>query len=210
MKPGRPALRQRRDRRPFATATVLVAAILLLTSGYFWLIGAGRGVPPQAAIGGPFELVQGDGQTVTDRSFRGKYLLIYFGYTSCEDVCPVTLSSMAAALDILGRRADQIQPLFITVDPERDTPPVVQRYASAFTPQLIGLTGSSEAVGRVTDAYRLGGVVRHAGPDLAHYVVDHNSVVYLVGPDGRYIAPIRADQAGPAMATAIGRHIPNG
>lgn len=208
MKPGQSALRQRRERRPFATAAVLVAAILLLASGYFWLIGAGRGTPPQAAIGGPFELVQGDGQTVTDRSFRGRYLLIYFGYTSCEDVCPVTLTSMAAALDILGRRANQIQPLFITVDPERDTPPVVQRYASAFMPQLVGLTGSPEAVRRVTDAYRLGGVVRHAGSDLAHYIVDHNSVVYLVGPDGRYIAPIRADQAGPAMATAVGRYVP--
>ena len=102
MKPGRPALRRRRDHRPFATAAVVVAAILLLASGYFWLIGAGRGLPPQAQIGGPFELVQGDGQTVTDRSFRGKYLLIYFGYTSCQDVCPVTLTSMTAALEILG------------------------------------------------------------------------------------------------------------
>ena len=210
MKPGRPALRRRRDHRPFATAAVVVAAILLLASGYFWLIGAGRGLPPQAQIGGPFELVQGDGQTVTDRSFRGKYLLIYFGYTSCQDVCPVTLTSMTAALEILGRRADQIQPLFITVDPERDTPPVMQRYVSAFMPQLIGLTGSPEAVRRVADAYRLGGVVRHAGPDPSHYAVDHSSVVYLVGPDGRYIAPIRADQAGPAMAVAIGRRVPNG
>ena len=177
MKPGRPAVRKQRNRGPFATAAVLVAAILLLASGYFWLIGAGRGMPPQAQIGGPFELVQGDGQTVTDRSLRGKYLLIYFGYTSCEDICPVTLSSMTAALEILGRRADQIQPLFITVDPERDTPPVVQRYASAFMPQLIGLTGSPEAVRKVADAYRLGGLVCRAGPDLAHYAVDHISVI---------------------------------
>jgi protein SCO1/2 len=208
MKPGRPALRQRRDRKPFATAAVLVAAILLLASGYSWLIGAGRGMPSRAAIGGPFELVQGDGQTVTDRSFRGKYLLVYFGYTSCEDVCPVTLTSMAAALEILGRRADRIQPLFITVDPARDTPPVVQRYTRAFMPQLVGLTGSPEAVSGVADAYRLGGVVRHAGAELAHYAIDHNSVIYLVGPDGRYIAPIKADQAGPAMATAIGHYVP--
>ena len=208
MKPGRPPVRQRRDRGPFATAAVVAAAILLLASGYFWLIGAGRGMPPRAAIGGPFELVQGDGKTVTDRSLRGKYLLIYFGYTSCEDVCPVTLTSMAAALDILGRRGDQIQPLFITVDPERDTPSVMQRYVSAFMPQLIGLTGSPEAVRRAADAYRIGGVVRHAGPDLAHYVVDHNSVIYLVGPDGRYIAPIRADLTEGSMAAAIGRYVP--
>ena len=208
MKPGRPPVRQRRDRGPFATAAVVAAAILLLASGYFWLIGAGRGMPPRAAIGGPFELVQGDGKTVTDRSFRGKYLLIYFGYTSCEDVCPVTLTSMAAALDILGRRGDQIQPLFITVDPERDTPSVMQRYVSAFMPQLIGLTGSPEAVRRAADAYRIGGVVRHAGPDLAHYAVDHNSVIYLVGPDGRYIAPIRADLTDGPMAAAIGRYVP--
>ncbi len=208
MKPGQAALRKQRDRRPLAALAAVAAVLLLLASGYFWLIGAGRGAPPRAAVGGPFELVQGDGRTVTDRSFRGKYLLIYFGYTSCEDVCPTTLASMAAALDILGRRAGPIQPLFITVDPERDTPPAVQRYASAFMPQLIGLTGSSEAVRKAADAYRLGGVARHAGPDLAHYAIDHNSVVYLVGPDGRYIAPIRADLAGPAMAAAIGHYIP--
>ena len=107
----------------------------------------------------------------------------------------------------MGRRADQIQPLFITVDPERDTPPVVQRYASAFMPQLIGLTGSLEAVRKVTNAYRLGGVVRHAGPDPAHYAVDHNSVVYLVGPDGRYVSPIRADLTASALAVAIARNV---
>ncbi len=207
MKPGQTARRKQRSRQPFATVGILAVALLMLASGYFWLVGAGRGAPTQAAIGGPFELVQGDGQMVTDRSFRGKYLLIYFGYTQCEDVCPTTLASMAAALDALGRRADEIQPLFITIDPERDTPPVVQRYASGFTPRLIGLTGSPGAVRKVADAYRIGSVARHGDVVPARYIVDHSSVVYLVGPDGRYIAPIRADQAGPAMAAAIGRYV---
>ena len=208
MQSGRAARRKQDDRRTIATAGVLVAALLMLASGYFWLVGAGRGTPPRAVIGGPFELVQGDGQTVTDRSFPGKYLLIYFGYTSCEDVCPTTLASVASALDALGRKADQIQPLFISVDPERDTPLVVQRYANGFTPRLVGLTGSPGEVRKVADAYRVSSVIRRDDTAPGRYDVDHSSVVYLVGPDERYIAPIRADQAGPAMAEAIKRYIP--
>ena len=208
MQPGRAARRKQNDRRTLATAGVLVAALLMLASGYFWLVGAGGGTSPRTAIGGPFEMVQGNGQPVTDRSFRGKYLLIYFGYTSCEDVCPTTLASLALALDALGRRADQIQPLFISLDPERDTPPVVQRYASAFTPRLIGLTGSPGETRRVADAYRVSSAIRRDDAGSGRYVVDHSSVVYLIGPDGRYVAPIRADEAGLAMAASIGRYVP--
>lgn len=198
----------RSDHRPLATALGLVAALLLLASGYLWLLGAGERVPSGvAAIGGPFGLVQGDGQHVTDRSFRGKYLLIYFGYTSCRDVCPTTLTSLAAAIDALGDKADRVQPLFITVDPRRDTPAVVRQYASSFMPQLIGLTGTPDAVRRAADEYRISSVVHRAGPEPEGYAVDHTSVIFLVGPDGRYIAPIRADNTAPIMAKAIARYL---
>jgi protein SCO1/2 len=205
-KPGRAARRMIRDRVSFAKLAGLVAGLLLLASGYLWVIDAG--MPSRtASIGGPFKLVQGDGRQVTDQSFRGKYLLIYFGYTSCRDVCPITLASMATALDDLGETASKVQPLFITVDPDRDTPSVVQRYASLFTPKLVGLTGLPNEIRKVADEYRVSSVIHHGGTDPAHYVVDHSSVIYLVGPDGRYIAPIRADEPGAGMARIITGHL---
>ncbi len=208
MKAGRATRRKHRDSTALVAGTGVVAALLLLASAYLWLIGAGPGRPSQtAAIGGLFALVQGDGKPVTDRSFRGKYLLIYFGYTSCRDVCPITLNTMAAALDVLGEKASQVQPLFITVDPQRDTPPVVRKYASSFTPLLIGLTGTSNEVRKVGDEYRVSTITHHAGTDPASYVVDHSSVIYLVGPDGRYIAPIRADETSAALAITIARYL---
>ena len=204
-KPGRAARRKSRDRASFAKMAGLVATLLLLASGYLWLIGAGT--PPRtAAIGGPFQLVQGDGTPVTDRSFPGKYLLIYFGYTSCRDVCPTTLTNVAAAFDDLGTKADQVQPLFITVDPDRDTRSVVQNYATHFTPRLVGLTGEPSEVRKVADEYRVSSV-RHGDAGSAHYEVDHSSVLYLMGPDGRFIAPIRADESPSGMARTIAGHL---
>lgn len=204
MKPGRAVQRQQRDRKALVLAACLAAVLLLLASGYLWLVGAGSRT---VAIGGPFELTQGDGRPVTDRSFRGKYLLIYFGYTSCQDVCPSTLTSLAAALDRLGERASLVQPVFITVDPRRDTPDVVRAYAASFTPRLIGLTGTADQVRQVSREYRISSVVHHAGPKPERYAVDHSSVLHLVGPDGRYIAPIRADETADAMAMTIARYL---
>ena len=183
----------------------LVAILLLLASGYLWLIGAGT-TPRTAAIGGPFQLVQGDGHPVTDRSFPGKYLLIYFGYTSCRDVCPTTLTTVAAALDDLGTKADRVQPLFITIDPARDTPSVVQDYANRFTPRLVGLTGEVGAIHKVADEYRVSSV-RHGDAGAAQYEVDHSSVLYLMAPDGHFIAPIRADESASEMARSIAGHL---
>ena len=179
------------------------AALLLLTSGYMWLTGIDRAQP---TIGGPFALTQDDGQPATDRSFRGKYLLIYFGYTSCRDVCPLTLASVAGALDSLGAKADGVQPLFITVDPHRDTAAVMHPYVAAFSPRLIGLTGAPAALRQVAREYRVT-AVRHSGGDPQDYRVDHSSVLYLVGPDGRYLAPIRADASSASIAQDLARYL---
>lgn len=203
---GRAGRRRQRDRGAYALATGIAAVLLLLAGGYLRLLGAG-GAPRDAAIGGPFALVAGDGRPVTDRSFRGKFLLIYFGYTACRDVCPLTLAAVAAALDRLGARAAEVQPLFVTVDPGRDTPDVVRAYAASFTPRLVGLTGTPDQIARVLQEYRVSSVVHRAGPLPARYAVDHSSVLYLVGPDGRYLAPIRADAPADAMASAIARRL---
>jgi len=122
----------------YAIIGLLVALLLLGIGGFLWLNGEAGG----PVVGGPFTLVSGDGHTVTDRDFRGKYLLVYFGYTYCPDVCPTTLNAVAGALDKLGSTADRLQPLFITVDPRRDTPEVIKQYTAAFSPRLLGLTGT--------------------------------------------------------------------
>ncbi len=205
---GGAARRTLRDRASLAKLAGVTAVLLLLASGCLWLIGS-RPLRT-AAIGGPFRLVQGDGRQVTDQSFRGQYLLIYFGYTSCQDVCPTTLASVATALDELGEAASRVQPLFITVDPGHDTPPVVERYVSLFAPKvvrLVGLTGTADEIHKVLGEYRVSSVARHGDADSGRYGVDHSSVLYLVGPDGRYIAPIRADEPAAAMARTIASHL---
>ena len=141
-------------------------------------------------IGGPFELVDQQGAPVTDKTFSGRYMLIYFGYGFCPDVCPTELANMAAALDALGSKSENIQPLFITVDPERDTPEFLADYVVNFHPRLIGLTGTPEQVKTAAKAYKV--YYAKAGkPGEADYLMDHTSFVYLMGPDGRFLSLFR-------------------
>ena len=197
-----PAERGPSNNTVYAIIGLLVTLMLLATGGYMFLAGS----PPAAlTVGGPFTLIDGDGKTVTDRTWRGKYMLVYFGYTFCPDVCPTTLSAVADALDKLGSKADLIQPLFITVDPRRDTPPVVKQYAAAFGPRVIGLTGSPEQIAAAAKAYRVYYAEHRTGPGPDEYSMDHSSVLYLMGPDGRFIQPVRADQSGPELAAVLGK-----
>ncbi len=158
-------------------------------------------------IGGPFTLLDGNGHIVTDRDFRGRYLLVYFGYTFCPDVCPTTLNEVAAAFDKLGAKADKLRAVFITVDPARDTPKVVGEYAAAFSPRIEGLTGTPEQIETVAREYRVYYAPRKAGAAGGGYTGDHSSILYLMGPDGRFVVPIRTDQTGEAMAAEIGKHL---
>jgi protein SCO1/2 len=182
---------------------VLIAVLLLGTGTFLWLSRGGTA----SLIGGPFSLEDGSNRQVTDRDFRGKYMLIYFGYTFCPDVCPTTLTDMADALDRLGPKADLLQPLFITVDPRRDTPAVVKQYAAAFGPRLIGLTGSPEQIAQVAKEYRVYYAEHRTGPGPGDYTMDHSSILYLMGPDGSFIAPIRADESAAAMAAEIAKYV---
>lgn len=140
-----------------------------------------------AAIGGPFALVDQNGRPVTDKDFRGRHMLVYFGFTNCPDVCPAALQIMAAALDKIGPHAHQrVASVFVTVDPDRDTPAVLSDYLSSF-PGTVGLTGSADAVRSAATAYRV--YFKRAKDDgsSAAYTVDHTSIIYLMGPDGRFI-----------------------
>src|SRR6516162_7322377 len=137
-------------------------------------------------IGGPFDLTDHDGQRRTDADFRGKLVLIYFGYTHCPDVCPTELQAMSLALDTLGTAGDAVQPLFITVDPERDTPSHLADYVTSFHPRLVALTGQHSAIQKVALSYKVY-FARTSAAEGGNYTVDHTGFIYLVGKDGRYL-----------------------
>jgi protein SCO1 len=188
------------------TVAGVALAVLLIGSGAFMWLG-GNGGAGGASIGGPFTLTEGSGKQVTDRDFRGKYLLVYFGYTYCPDVCPTTLNEVAAAMDKLGPKAARLQPLFITVDPGRDTPDVVKSYTAAFSPKLIGLTGTEAQIASVAREYRVYYAINRSDKNSTNYSVDHSSVLYLMGPDGKFIAPIRTDETGAEIAATISKYV---
>jgi protein SCO1/2 len=193
-------------------AGLLVVILLAASGGMMWLVqhpsdDASLG---GVSIGGPFALTDGNGKPVTDRDYRGKFMLVYFGYTFCPDVCPTTLNDVALALDKLGPRAAELQPLFITVDPKRDTPAVVKQYAAAFSPRLIGLTGDDAQIKTVAREYRVYYAEHRTGPGPGDYSMDHSSLLYLMGPDGAFVAPIRADAGADAIAADLARRLPAG
>lgn len=190
-------------RTPYAMIGVLMAVLLIGTGAWLFL---SSGQPLGGlAVGGPFALTDGDGRPVTDKTWRGQYMLVYFGYTFCPDVCPTTLNNVADALDKLGAKAARVQPLFITIDPKRDTPPVVKQYAAAFGNRVIGLTGTAEQIAAVAKAYRVYYAEHRTGTGPNDYSMDHSSVLYLMGPDGNFVAPVRADQSAAEMAAALAK-----
>jgi len=168
---------------------LLIAA---LAGGLLWhesetVPGLGRSViTGQADVGGPFRLTDQNGKAVSDADFRGRYMLIYFGYSFCPDVCPTTLSVMAQALDKLGGESRRVTPIFITIDPERDTPQVLGDYMKAFGPNFVGLTGSAAAIKDVEKKYRVYAVKKPL--EKGAYGMDHSSVLYLMGPNGKIIS----------------------
>jgi len=196
-----------RHRTVIALLFAAVALFFVASGAALWLASAPRAAPVTGSIGGPFRLEEGDGKVVTDQDFHGKYLLIYFGYTLCPDACPTTLQSVAVALSALGAKAHELQPLFITVDPKRDTPTVMARYTAAFSPQIIGLSGDAADITAVEKEYKVQAIITKTGPGPDDYAIDHSSVLYLMGPDGKFVALLRADATGPELAQAISHHL---
>lgn len=150
-------------------------------------------VEGSAAIGGPFTLQSHTGAEVTEQVLLGHYSLVYFGFTFCPDICPMTLQIVADAIELLpGQKSDLVQPLFITLDPERDTAEIMSSYVSNFHPRMIGLTGSTEQVKQAADAYRVFYRNTPIG-DEGDYTVDHSGFLYLMNRSGRYIDHFRKD-----------------
>lgn len=138
-------------------------------------------------VGGPFELTDHTGHVRTERDFRGRLMLVYFGFTYCPDICPTDLQAIGQALDKLGRDGERVQPLFVTVDPERDTAQHLAEYVPLFHPRLIGLTGSLDAVRKAADAYKVYFAKVPIGKEAGDYTVDHTAFIYLMDRDGNYL-----------------------
>lgn len=173
---------------------VILFAVLLLTlaaglGGYAWMSQRldgqqGSGV---ALVGGPFTMTDQNGRRVTEKDFLGKHMLVFFGYTYCPDICPTELQVMMAALDQLGPDAEKVQPVFVSIDPARDTPEVMKAYVENFGSRLIGLTGSPEEVVAMAKAYRAYYAKSGDTSSPDAYLMDHSSIIYLMGTDGRFV-----------------------
>lgn len=151
-------------------------------------------------IGGPFTLIDPHDRIVTNRNLLGRYVLVYFGYTGCPDVCPTTLNAVSQAIRLLGAKAQKVQPVFITIDPAHDTPKVLGQYVASFSPSLIGLTGSLAALRSVENAYH---VIVRFGPDG----IDHSAVLYLMAPDGAFLAPLPANSSAATIAADLNHYL---
>ena len=162
-----------------------------------------------ARIGGPFTLTNQDGRTVTDKSFAGRYPIVYFGYTFCPDACPTDMGAIAAGLKQVEAsdpaKAAKVVPVFISVDPARDTPPVLKQFVGAFHPRAVGLTGSPAAIDAVAKEYGVAHSIGTKSP--GGYLVDHSRAAYLMGPDGNPIALAGADGGPAEVAKTIERWV---
>jgi len=160
------------------------------------------GVPK---VGGPFVLLDQNGETRTDRDFRGRWMLIYFGYTNCPDVCPTSLALMSDVMTRLGGRAPRVVPIFITVDPDRDTPQVMKQYLASFGPKFVGLTGPKSHIASAASEYRVY-VARRPAKD-GGYAVDHSNVIYLMDPAGKFAANYDNSQGPEEIAADLKKRL---
>lgn len=192
------------------------AALALLTAGALALSACNAAAPDEepplagATIGGDFALTASDGRTVKWDDFAGKYRIVYFGYAYCPDICPTDMQRVAQGLKVLKAddpaKAAMIQPIFITIDPERDTPAVVGEFAAAFSPDIIGLTGSPDQIAAAAKAFKVffakGEAVAGGG-----YLVDHSNIVYLFGPKGEPLATLPVDKGADAVAAELDKWV---
>lgn len=197
----------------------LIAALVgfLAAVGLYMAFGGDSGPTAQrvvtrsgkALIGGPFKLTDQTGKKRSDSEFRGRLMLVFFGYTHCPDVCPTDLQTMSDALDLLGAAGKKVQPIFITVDPARDTVAQLKDYAGNFHPRLLALTGTPREIAAVAKEYRVyyARVRQSRGSDGLDYFMDHSSLTYLMGPDGSYITHFRHGISPKNMAKAIKKHL---
>ena len=196
-----------RTRRATLIATAAIAAVLIAAGGWVlanWLAAhQGSRAAGAALIRSEFSLVDQTGKPVTNRDYEGKWQLVFFGYTYCPDICPTTLNDVALVLDDLGDEAAELQPLFITVDPERDTPEVMAEYVSNFDPRIVGLTGTPEQIKHAAQAFRAYYAKVEQNGAADGYTMDHSAFIYLMRPEGAYATHFSPSEDPAAMAEKI-------
>ena len=192
-----------RATRPLTIVAVFAGSLAIGLALMMWLLDGPRGAIAPAAIGGPFQLVDQSGATVTADRLQGKPTLLFFGYTHCPDICPTTLFDVSEVLKAMGEDADRVNAYFVSVDPERDSPAIMKDYLSSFDPHLKALTGDPEAVAKMLTAYRV--YARKVPGKDGDYTMDHSAMVYLMDRNGRFVAPFKLDRK-PEEAAADLKH----
>src|SRR5580704_2729517 len=188
--------------RPLVIVSAFATSLLIGLLVMLWALGGARVVKP-TAIGGPFQLTDQSGDTVTDKNMQGRPTLIFFGFTHCPDVCPTSLFEMSEVLRAMGKDADRVNAYFITVDPERDNAATMKDYLSSFDPHLKGLTGDPAAVAKVTSEYRV--YFKKVPLKDGDYTMDHTALVYLMDRDGHFVSPFNLKRT-PEEAAADLKH----
>jgi protein SCO1 len=190
--------------RPLVIVSAFATSLLIGLLVMLWALGGARGVTP-AAIGGPFQLTDQSGATITDKSLEGRPTLIFFGFTHCPDVCPTSLFEMSEVLRAMGKDADRVNAYFITVDPERDNAATMKDYLSSFDPHLKGLTGDPAAVAKVTSEYRV--YFKKVPLKDGDYTMDHTALVYLMDRDGKFVSPFNLNRKPEEAAADLAHYL---
>ncbi len=198
-----------------ALLVALVAAIAVAAGVYIWRAGDDAGQSAEtrstgrALIGGPFSLVDHAGRARTEKDLLGKFAVVNFGFTNCPDVCPATLQTISDALELMGPAAQRIRPVFVSVDPDRDTVERLKIYRKAFDDRFLMLTGSEAAVARAAKAYKVGYSRMKPAAD-GSYMVNHTALIYLMGPDGAYITHFPFRIAPEKLAASLKKWVGSG
>ena len=191
--------------RPLVIIAAFAASLVVGLVIMLWVMGGLRTVTAPAAIGGPFQLTDQAGQTVTEQNLKGKPTLIFFGFTHCPDVCPTSLFEISEVLKAMGTDADRVNAWFVSVDPERDTAAAMKDYLSSFDPHLKGLSGEPQAVAKVISAYRV--YARKVPLKDGDYTMDHTALVYLMDRDGNFVAPFNLKRTPEEAAKDLKRYL---
>jgi protein SCO1/2 len=194
-----------RTTRPLVIFAAFAGSLLVGLVIMLWALGGLRGVTAPAAIGGPFQLTDQAGQTVTDQNLKGRPTLIFFGFTHCPDICPTSLFEISEVLKAMGKDADRVNAYFVSVDPERDTAAAMKDYLSSFDPHLRGATGDRAAVDAAEKAYRV--YAKKVPTTNGDYSMDHTALVYLMDKQGRFVAPFSLKRRPEDAAADLRRYL---
>jgi protein SCO1/2 len=191
--------------RPLVIAAAFASSLVVGLLVLFWAMGGVSKVAQPAAIGGPFQLTDQAGKAFTDKDLKGKPTLIFFGYTHCPDVCPTSLFELSEVLRAMGKDADKVNAVFISVDPERDTPATMKDYLSSFDPHLEGLSGDPAETAKVITSYRV--YAKKVPTKDGDYTMDHTALIYLMDRDGRFVSPFNLKRTPEEAATELKRYL---